>query len=166
MPKLPWLQLLHIPSCYACLHMALPKVILLRGPSVEKKTPNNRLLLYAPCPLHRKGRTFSSVKSWIFLQNFFLLFCFLGPVVWRYFARFLRIEDDLYFPECDCFCLCSNLVMYGPDVSWFEPSTNAPGHLRISHDLWKHLGPWLVLVINDNIRLYVTNMCFVEQMVS
>jgi hypothetical protein len=26
-------------------------------------------------------------------------------------------------------------IMYGPDVSWFEPSTNVPGHLRISHDL-------------------------------
>jgi hypothetical protein len=31
---------------------------------------------------------------------------------------------------------------------------------------WKHLGPWFVLVISDNIRLYVTNMCFVEQMLS
>ena len=27
---------------------------------------------------------------------------------------------------------------------------------------WKHLGPWLVLVINDNIMLYVTNVCFAE----
>jgi hypothetical protein len=26
--------------------------------------------------------------------------------------------------------------------------------------------PWLVLVINDNIRLYVTNVCFTDQMVS
>jgi hypothetical protein len=24
----------------------------------------------------------------------------------------------------------------------------------------KHLGPWLVLVINDNVRLLVTNVCF------
>jgi hypothetical protein len=24
--------------------------------------------------------------------------------------------------------------------------------------VWKHLGPWLVLVINDNVILYVTNM--------
>jgi hypothetical protein len=31
---------------------------------------------------------------------------------------------------------------------------------------WKHLGTWLVLVINDNMRLYVTNVCFAEQMVS
>jgi hypothetical protein len=27
---------------------------------------------------------------------------------------------------------------------------------------WKHLGPWLVLVINDNVILYVTNVCFAE----
>jgi hypothetical protein len=27
---------------------------------------------------------------------------------------------------------------------------------------WKHLGPWLVLVINDNVMLYVTNVCFAE----
>jgi hypothetical protein len=27
---------------------------------------------------------------------------------------------------------------------------------------WKHLGPWLVLVINDNVVLYVTNVCFAE----
>jgi hypothetical protein len=27
---------------------------------------------------------------------------------------------------------------------------------------WKHLGPWLVLVINDNVMLYVTNVCFTE----
>jgi hypothetical protein len=32
--------------------------------------------------------------------------------------------------------------------------------------VWKHLGPWLVLVINDNVILYVTNMSFAEQMVS
>jgi hypothetical protein len=30
---------------------------------------------------------------------------------------------------------------------------------------WKHLGAWLVLVINDNVILYVTNVCFAEQMV-
>jgi hypothetical protein len=29
----------------------------------------------------------------------------------------------------------------------------------------KHLGPWLVLVINDNIRLYVTSVCFAEKIV-
>jgi hypothetical protein len=29
-----------------------------------------------------------------------------------------------------------------------------------------HLGSLLVLVINDNIRLHVTNVCFAEQMVS
>jgi hypothetical protein len=28
--------------------------------------------------------------------------------------------------------------------------------------MWKHLGPWLVLVINDNVILYVTNVCFAE----
>jgi hypothetical protein len=33
---------------------------------------------------------------------------------------------------------------------------------HIVHTKWKHLGPWLVLVINDNIILYVTNVCFVE----
>ena len=27
---------------------------------------------------------------------------------------------------------------------------------------WKHLGHWLVLVINDNVILYVTNVCFAE----
>jgi hypothetical protein len=27
---------------------------------------------------------------------------------------------------------------------------------------WKHLGPWLVLVINDNVVLYVTNVCFAQ----
>jgi hypothetical protein len=27
---------------------------------------------------------------------------------------------------------------------------------------WKHLGLWLVLVINDNVMLYVTNVCFAE----
>jgi hypothetical protein len=26
----------------------------------------------------------------------------------------------------------------------------------------KHLGPWMVLVINDNVMLYVTNVCFAE----
>jgi hypothetical protein len=26
----------------------------------------------------------------------------------------------------------------------------------------KHLGPWLVLMINDNVMLYVTNACFAE----
>jgi hypothetical protein len=30
----------------------------------------------------------------------------------------------------------------------------------------RHLGPWLVLVINDNVILYVTNVCFAETMVS
>jgi hypothetical protein len=35
--------------------------------------------------------------------------------------------------------------------------------LRISHRLqWKHLDPWLVLVINDNVILYVPNVCFAE----
>jgi hypothetical protein len=28
-------------SCHACLHIILPKVFLLRGPSVEKKAPNS-----------------------------------------------------------------------------------------------------------------------------
>jgi hypothetical protein len=32
--------------------------------------------------------------------------------------------------------------------------------------LLKASRPWLVLVINDNIRLYVTNVCFAVQMVS
>jgi hypothetical protein len=34
------------------------------------------------------------------------------------------------------------------------------------YSLLKASRPWLVLVINDNIRLYVTNVCFAEQMVS
>ena len=37
-----------------------------------------------------------------------------------------------------------------------------PPSRLLNHDL----GPWLVLVINDNVRLYVTNVCFAEQMVS
>jgi hypothetical protein len=35
-----WSSLRHIPSCCACLHIVLPKVFLLRGPSAEKKAPN------------------------------------------------------------------------------------------------------------------------------
>jgi hypothetical protein len=35
-----------------------------------------------------------------------------------------------------------------------------------SESIVKASRPWLVLVINDNIRLYVTNVCFAEQMVS
>jgi hypothetical protein len=34
--------------------------------------------------------------------------------------------------------------------------------LFIKYIDWKHLGPWLVLVINDNVMLYVTNVCFAE----
>jgi hypothetical protein len=35
MPKLSRLYLRHIPSCYVCLHIVLPKVFLLRGPSAQ-----------------------------------------------------------------------------------------------------------------------------------
>jgi hypothetical protein len=39
-----------------------------------------------------------------------------------------------------------------------------------AESVWCFLGeasrPLVVLVINDNVRLFVTNMCFAEQMVS
>jgi hypothetical protein len=40
MPKLPGLQLRHRPSCYVYVHIVLPKVFFLRGPSAQKKAPN------------------------------------------------------------------------------------------------------------------------------
>jgi hypothetical protein len=40
MPKLPGLYLQLIPSCCVCLHITLPKVFLLGGPSARKKAPN------------------------------------------------------------------------------------------------------------------------------
>jgi hypothetical protein len=45
MPKLSGLWLWHIPSCYVCLHIVLPKVFLLRGPSSQKKAPNSSLFM-------------------------------------------------------------------------------------------------------------------------
>jgi hypothetical protein len=41
MLKLSGLWLRHIPSCYVCMHIILPKVFLLRGPLAQKKTPNS-----------------------------------------------------------------------------------------------------------------------------
>ena len=39
------------------------------------------------------------------------------------------------------------------------------GQVHVGPITWEvlpHLGPWLVLVINDNVMLYVTNVCFAE----
>jgi hypothetical protein len=40
MPKLLGLQLRHIPLCYVYVHIVLPKMFFLTGPSAQKKAPN------------------------------------------------------------------------------------------------------------------------------
>jgi hypothetical protein len=74
---------------------------------------------------------------------------------------------------CRSFCYATQDQMTTPYV------TKASGHITTLHarptqyvarywgrrlclSVWKHLGPWLVLVINDNVILYVTNVCFAE----
>jgi hypothetical protein len=66
----------------------------------------------------------------------------------------------------------SNLLSITNHLHYWQKTNKLLSHscrVVINHQKggdWKHLGPWLVLVINDNIRLYVTNVCFAEEMVS
>jgi hypothetical protein len=46
------------------------------------------------------------------------------------------------------------------NLLYFDGSVNENG--AFGEWWWKHLGLWLVLVINDNVILYVTNVCFAE----
>jgi hypothetical protein len=70
--------------------------------------------------------------------------------------NFHIIFKNLYFISCHVGLTMTHLVMSYCiqlwDTIWYY----------YLYCVWKHLGPWLVLVINDNVMLYVTNVCFAE----
>jgi hypothetical protein len=65
----------------------------------------------------------------------------------------LSVKD--YWVQLTIFSIDRNFKTNYSHKSWVVINHQKEGD-------WKHLGPWLVLVINDNVMLYVTNVCFAE----
>jgi hypothetical protein len=98
---------------------------------------------------------------WWYLWCIYVMYMWYLLFVWMEYKKQIKKVHTGHFAEC-------NTRQRGalPSVKAItlgkEPR---PGHryrFFAECNAWKHLGPWLVLVINDNLMLYVTNVCFAE----
>jgi hypothetical protein len=104
--------------------------------------------------------------SWhAYIPTFFLSLCFTNPPLQSRTQRIFekkstkgRLFDGLLLEKREK--LLQKKV--GPVVKKKELLPAFLPCFSLHQRYWKHLGPRLVLVINDNVILYVTNVCFAE----